>query len=221
MTELPPELRYSSQYPWDLIQIDYLAGIIPINDICIKYGVTRGRLETIVRKYGWQRRAVQPTVEEVYGQRQYGALPAVPNTVVITPDEVRMAARDQARLVLTSHRKDIESLRGKLQDLMSKYEGVMCGQMERHEVLGKNESPSDALLKMSQILMRIVGLERQAYGLEVLVDPTDEAKEKEAQVTKSVNDLWSRVESLARAKASGLDPGEVKPDQIKPSRTVN
>lgn len=228
--DLPPELRYSSQYPWDLIQIDYCAGVLPISNICVKYGVTQSRLEGVARKYGWERRAAQPTVEEIFGPRTFGALPAPPGSEPVSLEEIRIAARDQARLILGEHRKDISALKGKLHDLMSRYEALACGAnpnvpgVEGSEppslpVLGKNESPMDFLAKASQVMLRIVGLERQAYGLDVLVDPSDADSNVPGSETKVIDkqsELWKRLESLATEKASqgreskSLDPAPVE-----------
>ena len=213
--DLPPELRYSAQYAWDLIQLDWMAGVLPVSNICLKYGVTESRLRAVATKFGWTRRTVQPTVEDVFGPRSFGALPAPPGSQPVSLEEVRITARDQARLVLGSHRKDIEDLKSKLNDLMARYEALTCGadpnapgvegaRVSLLPVLGGKESPMDFLLKASQVLVRVVGLERQAYGLDVLVDPNEDPATKAAvaDTKASIEGLWSRVEAVAAQKAS-------------------
>lgn len=218
---LPLQLRNSPRYPWALIQLDYCAGVIPIGGIVDKYGVSKIRLETVAREQGWVRRRL--TADDIYGSSTFGLRPHDPGAIQPTGDEIRKAAIVQAMQVVQCHRKDVARARALYETLLTRALMALNGTPEvlrdsmgdpildddGHEQplpwTGNRESPGDLLGKLTGALVRIVGIERQAYGLEVLgvrdIDESD-GNSVENSLKNDLAALEDKLDSIAKDKAA-------------------
>lgn len=200
-----------SAYPWDLVELDYRAGFLPIAGICHKYGMSHERLTTTAKRCGWLRRELQ--AEDLYGD---GATPTPPALSPLSESTLAERARTQAHSVLGSHRKMIATARIQAEELLSR---LTCHLMGRDKTgineegepfimpfKAPRESPADVLDKLSKAMVRLVGLERQAFGLEVLLDPTDGEGEAESAIPKAtLESVIKKMDAIASAKRDGRD----------------
>lgn len=196
----------SGRYPWDLIELDYRAGFLPDAGISHKYGVSVGRLRTVAQAKGWTRKPI--SVEDVHGPEiasvEIGAEP-------VSPAEVRLVQRMQIGAIVKTHRTMIARARGQTEELLERLGAAMIGQPktmvtpEGEPIVlpfkSDRESPAELLDKLTKVMVRLVGLERQTYGLDVMQEPKFDDANSEAANT--LNAVLDRVDEMARAKRNG------------------
>ena len=67
-------------------------------------------------------------------------------------------------------------------------------------VLMGDKSPSDLLEQLSRVMVRLVSIERQAYGLDVMPNPDPGAEASDQKVQSEVNKLWEQVQQIQKDK---------------------
>lgn len=154
------------------------------------------------------------------------------DVAALDPEAIRRLAQAQAVQILQSHRKDVRKLRALLELLSDRAIAALAGapQMivienpkffvpgfendpdyEKQHIMvtapwiGGRESPADLITKLTSTLVRLIGLERQSFGFDVLLDPEGNPNSAtiDGQVGDSVSDidkLRERIEQIARKK---------------------
>ncbi len=197
----------SGRYPWDLIELDYRAGFLPLAGIQSKYGVSVQRLESVARAKGWTRKPI--TANDVHGA---DIAPVEPGQEFVSEAEVRLIQRLQIGAIVKSHRTMVARARGQTEELLERLGAAMLGQPKTEEVDGETrvlpfkadrESPAELLDKLTKVMVRLVGLERQTYGLDVMQEPTFDESNNGAEAKSRVESLMDRLDQMARDKKSG------------------
>ncbi len=188
---------------WAAIRADYEAGLLPIATIAGKYGVEVIDIRINANKHGWVRRtidgekfnnAVNNHISEVAG------LPMLPpeSAPALTNVELGERAVLTAAQVVSTHRKDIARLRNISSVLVDRLGLVLEGKEITLPCLGGRESPADLLEKLSRVTLRVVEMERQAYGLDSF-DPNANEKDH-AEFQSSMSNMWQRLVDATRQK---------------------
>lgn len=166
---------------WIKIEAEYRAAQMSISGLCQRFEITREQLNTKVAQYGWTRNLVanvRAATEEVVLRRTAGPDAAGEHT-----DFVEKAADRTADLVM-GHRKDISDLRmlaqrmlDRLTHLVAEPDAKVDEELNVHpldvKLLGKNDGTLSGIVRLTDAFARIIGLERQAYGLDDPNAPAD------------------------------------------------
>lgn len=187
-------------------------------------------MQTIARREQWVRRVI--TSEDLYGPKMFGVHFHPPGSVPVTLDDVQRHAREQAVLVIDSHKKSLARARQVYETLMNRMllalngtpellrdeqgdyvrgeptEQFPLGEPQFAPWTGNRESPADVLGKLSASLVRFIGLERQAYGLDVLSinDPAADADTRDSAIKAELSALEDKLNSIAAGKAEPPPP---------------
>lgn len=199
---------------WDAIELDYRAGVLPLTAIVKKHGVSMHTLRATADKFIWERKPLDP----LKMQQAHGVASTAPTGAKFGMDsslneaDLRTAAILTAASVLDVHRSDVKQLR----ELSKKFSDALAnlfvalGQQEQHpdmlessaaalSVLIGKDTPVDMLDKLSRVMVRLVTIERQAFGLDVMPNPdpgNDNGDAAKSEVTK----LWDQVKELQAQK---------------------
>jgi hypothetical protein len=212
----------ADELDWTAVELDYRAGVLPISALARKFGTTDSRIKTYAQKYGWERKPLDPfLVQQAHGVASTSPVgPKFSMDSDIKPDEVVKAAVLTATTVLDIHRKDVLRLRevsskfadtlidlfAALPEILSYPRGTdMPVHLENHMrtigILIGDKTPADLLEQLSRTMVRLVTLERQAYGLDVLPLNPNAGQEAGEAVQSEVNKLWKQVQELQQTKS--------------------
>lgn len=205
----------SIEADWDAIELDYRAGILPATAIAKKHGVSQHTLRSHADKYFWERKPVDPlSIQNAHGIAS--TAPSAPKfgmDSVLVPEDLKLAAALTAASVLDVHRKDVKQLReaaGKFSDTLAslfsaldKEPLLLDSTISKLSILIGDDAPVDLLEKLSRVMVRLVTIERQAYGLDVLPNPdpgNDNGEAARSEVTK----LWDQIKELQAQKTQSV-----------------
>lgn len=203
---------------WDAIELDYRAGVLPPSAVAKKHGISTSQLKRQVDKYLWERKPLDPlALQQAHG---VASLPPSPPKFAMDSnlDEKSVAtmAVVTAARVIDIHRTDVRKLR----EITGKFTEVLAGLFDHFERLPPkdliealqvrtammgaligDDTPADLLEKLSRVMTRLVTIERQAYGLDVMPLPDPNAEPAAQAVATQVNELWKQVQDLQIKKA--------------------
>lgn len=203
---------------WDAIELDYRAGVLPLTAIGKKHGVSMHILRSTAEKFMWERKPLDP----LKMQQAHGVASTAPTGAKFGMDsslnekDLSTAAILTAASVLDLHRKDVKQLR----ELSTKFSNALANlftalaQQEDHPdmlessaaalgiLIGK-DTPVDMLDKLSRVMVRLVTIERQAYGLDVI--SVENATGDNSEAAKSeVSKLWEQIKDLQAQKTASI-----------------
>jgi hypothetical protein len=173
---------------WEAIERAYRAGLLSIREIASTQGITHGAINKRAKRDGWDRdlkAKIQAKADALVSKQ------AVSNLVSKeSMDTERMIVSANAEVIADvrlAHRKDIGRSRRLTNKLLDELEGLTDNNAEIAEIIDQlrdNEDADTALLdlckkmsslpnrtkvmkELSETLKTLIGLERQAYGLDV------------------------------------------------------
>lgn len=180
---------------WKVIEADYRLGVKSLRAIAAEHGITEGAIRQRAKRDEWTRdlsaKVKAKAEEKVRKAEVRTALRTEPAYQATERQQVEVAATLQASVIL-EHRQDIRRSRAMFQNLMSELERLVADP-ELFERLGElldtsgetddgrqirdrlNEAyrkvismPErvDSAKKLSEMLERVVKMERQAFGLD-------------------------------------------------------
>lgn len=203
---------------WDAIELDYRAGVLPLTAIVKKHGVSMHVLRSTAEKFMWERKPLDP----LKMQQAHGVASSAPTGAKFGMDsslnekDLSTAAILTAASVIEVHRKDVKQLR----ELSSKFSDALANlfvslkEQEKHPdmlescaaalsaLIGK-DTPIDMLDKLSRVMVRLVTIERQAFGLDVMPNPDPGADNGDAAKSE-VAKLWEQVKELQKEKTASI-----------------
>lgn len=201
----------NAAYDWDAIELDYRAGIMTLNALCAKHGVSISRLNTVSTERGWVR-LPPPRGTDVSSIAASGFFATPPaDDSNFSEEEIKRHQLLSCATVLSTHRRDIAKLRASSALLTERLQLVLYGDEVRLPCLGARESPADLLEKLSRVLVRCVALEREAYGLEAMQqNPGGETSDGGAEkaMEDEIAKLRAMVEDVASSKARESSKGK-------------
>ena len=206
-----------STVDWELVEVDFRAGIKTLQQLANEYGVTRGRISQVASERGWTRdlkdkinqRAQAKVIAAVAASKQ-GGDETKQGPCLATPEPKQAGRQDPSKPkkvreellvdqaataiaeVLVEHKTAISRSRGLFNKLLSEVEAV-TDKLDLFERLGEmmdagGEDDSgkriadkmndlyahiistsgrvDNAKKLSEMLERLVKLERQTYGID-------------------------------------------------------
>lgn len=205
---------------WTLIEVDYRAGVKSLEQIGKEYGVTKGRISQVAKKYSWERdlkKKIQARAEAKLNREAVNAELNADRKRLAERDVVEANAELQYRIRM-EHRQDIGRTRGLFQALLGEVETATREKntfelvLDRIRKLTECESDEttkkmlfdsladlqadiskltsvhgriDAAKKLTEILERVVRLEREAFGI------TDDEENKRTSVDDLLEALGS------------------------------
>lgn len=199
---------------WDAIELDYRAGVLPIPAICKKHGVSLSQIKGHAFKYNWERKPLDPLgIKQAHGAATLAPSgPKFGMDSTLTPEDLEKQAVATAAAIIDIHRKDVSKLRdaaGKFSDTLANVfvalqnietsPDMIESTMEKLKILVGDDAPVDLLEKLSRVMVRLVTIERQAYGLDVMPNPDPGADNGEA-AKNEVSKLWEQVKQLQSEK---------------------
>ena len=171
---------------WERIEADYRAGLMSLREIASAHGITEGAIRKRAKRDGWERNLqakIQAKADALVARRA-----VVAEHAKATEREIVEANAERIAQVRGEHRADITRARALALQLLDELEGQV-GQadaapqlwqalvdqtsMKTAELLDKVLSvPSrvDSLKKLADTLRTLIGLEREAYGLDTAPD---------------------------------------------------
>lgn len=203
---------------WTAIELDWRAGVLPASAVAKKHGLGLSQLKSHAQKYGWERKPLDPFAV----QRAHGVASTAPSRPKFSMDsdlsspDVERAAVLQAAAVLDIHRTDVKKLREQATEFSAalgalfaslrnatSLEGVveMESAIKLMGVLNGDKSPADLLEQLSRVMVRLVQIERQAYGLDALPVNSESGAATE-QVQSQVNKLWAEIQAVQKEKTA-------------------
>jgi len=173
---------------WDLVEVDYRAGILSLRVIGAKYGVSDAGILKKAKKEGWTR-DLGAKIREKAAQKVSAAAVSKPvsiQTAAYERELVEANATLQSDIIL-AHRQDIQRSRRLTMRLLTELEGQTDhldlveqlremvyspddkGQDKRDELIRKVislASRSSTMKTLADSLKVLVGLEREAFGVD-------------------------------------------------------
>jgi len=173
---------------WERIEQDYRAGVLSIREIASQHGITHGAINKRAKSRGWERDVaakITAKADALVSKRQVSTLVSTERAV---SERILIEANAQVIAdVRMSHRGDIRRARSLTMMLLSELEattidhdlfaelGEMLRQPDQHGQDKRNDlyqkviglpSRVDSVKKLSEALKTLVGLEREAYGMQ-------------------------------------------------------
>lgn len=190
------------QIDWDNIEREYRADVVSIAQIARENGVASSTIRSRAKSKGWVRdlsTRIKMRADEFVNQD------AIKNAITTIKDNEELTVDENARLtagVRLSHRKDIQRARHATNELLTEIES-MIGETNRHRLDGlllllmeegivdgddwraqeaykRATSLSSAvgnMQKLADTMVKLVGLERQAWNLDDLDNKTHDPLE--------------------------------------------
>lgn len=173
---------------WERIESDYRAGLLSVREIAASQGITHGAINKRAKRDGWVRdlsAKIKAKAEALVSKREVSTTVSTESTV--TERSIVEANAEVIARVRLNHRSDIARARKLCMSLLAEIE-VETDNLELFEELGellraddekgqdkRNEayrrvisgaSRIDSMKKLADALKVLVGLEREAYGIE-------------------------------------------------------
>lgn len=207
---------------WTALELDFRAGVLPVSAIAKKFGTSDHKIKARAEKYGWERKPLDPfAVQQAHGVSS--TTPTGPKYSMdsdLSKGDVQRAAVLQAAAVLDIHRADVKKLRelsGKFTEALSALfvefssrppvdaiDGLQRAMVLLGVLVG-DKTPADLLEQLSRVMVRLVTIERQAYGLDVLPLDPNKSGEASEQVQSQVNELWRQIQEVQKSKTASID----------------
>lgn len=202
---------------WDAVELDFRAGVLPLSAVAKKHDISVAQLKGKASKFMWERKPLNPLdVQKAHGiasspsPAKFGM-----DSNLSTPDLTQSAILTAAS-ILDLHRKDVRGLR----EASSKFSAALADlftamadpaalendgagfklTLAQLGVLIGDDTPVDLLEKLSRVMVRLVAIERQAYGLDVMPNPDPGAEASDHKVQSQVNKLWEQIQTMQREK---------------------
>ena len=205
---------------WERIEADYRAGILSLREIATKDGnVTEGAIRKRAKRDNWPRdlkAKIDAKAEDLVRKdavRNAGTQKSALSTA--TEREVVEAGAAQIAEVRLNHRKDIRRGRELVITLLGELEGqtshqdmlLELGELMRrendngvdrlndtyHKIIG-SAGRIDGIKKLSDALKNLIGLEREAYGLDLPEKPVGDLKDlSDVEIEQRIRELESRT----------------------------
>lgn len=204
---------------WERIEGDYRAGVLSLREIATKDGnVTEGAIRKRAKRDNWPRdlkAKIDAKAEDLVRKdavRNSGTQKSGLSTA--TEREVVDAGANQIAGVRLAHRGDIRRGRNLVLTLLGELEGqtasnemlVELGAMMRRESesgidrlndtynkIISSAGRIDSVKKLTEALKNLIGLEREAYGLDQPDKPADDPRDlSDADLEQRLRDLESR-----------------------------
>lgn len=200
---------------WAQIELEYRAGVLPLGRICSRHGCSLSALVRNAQRNSWERCRTGNVIVLDIGERHVPDSPdySDPTTPLPSPpahvensqwsefDVIRTRRLTQAAIV-EHHSSSIALLRQATDEMMQRLVTYLKipSQENANRVLSNRESPADLLEKLSRTMVRVIGLERQTYGLDVLIeneDPNGEAAQAKSQTEQTIEKALDQMDELA------------------------
>lgn len=202
---------------WDAAELDYRAGVLPFTAIAVKHGITVAKLKSKAQKFGWERRALDPlAIKQAHGIASSPSPARFGMDSILSPPDLEQMAILSAATVLDIHRKDVAKLRGlstKFTDALAEVFNILADPanladdatalsavMRKLGAINGDATPADLLEKLSRVMVRLVAIERQAFGLDVMPNPDPGAEATDQKVQSQVNALWAQITQIQKEK---------------------
>lgn len=173
---------------WERIELDYRAGVLSVREIAASQGITHGAINKRAKRDGWERdlsAKIKAKADALVSKREVSN--AVSTEKVATDRLIVEANAEAIANIRMAHRGDIRRSRDLAMALLSELEHETGG-LDLFEQLGDmlvspddkgadklNElyrkvislpSRIDSAKKLAETLKHLIGLEREAYGIE-------------------------------------------------------
>jgi len=194
---------------WTVIEQDYRAGVLSQSAICAKYNISIEQLKSKVSKYRWERVPLDPlAIQAAHGVISSPSPPKFGMDSHLNELDLRDMAVITAASVISIHRKDVYRLREVAArvscSIVDFVDAVNSGDTESEMfkracmIMGK-DSPADMLVKLSNVMTKLVGIERQAFGLDIL-PPDPAAGESTATIQTEMSNIWTKMKEIQAVK---------------------
>jgi hypothetical protein len=195
------------QTNWELVEIDYRLGQMPISAILAKHGISRNQLDRRVAEYQWSRDLVSQV--QAATNEQLARVDAAESR----KNDMIEAAGETAANIILKHRGDIKQLRAITVRTMDALARKLDGVPESGDALVLNDRQGviDGVHKLADTFVRLIALERQAFNI---VDPESGALNPDAiraQVEVARRELIRRGFSIA-----DIEPGTAGTSKDQP-----
>lgn len=201
---------------WERIEIDYRAGVLSTRELGVVHGVSHTAINKRAKAGDWSRdlkAKIQAKAEALVSRQAVST--EVSSQRLATEREVIDANAQQIARVRGEHRSDIRRGRALVLELLGELEGQTLhrevleelGELMRrenesgidrlndtyHKIIG-SAGRIDSVKKVSEALKNLIGLEREAYGLNEPEKPAGDLKElTDAELETRIRDLESRT----------------------------
>ena len=200
---------------WERIEADYRAGILSTREIGAAHGISHTAINKRAKAGDWSRdlkAKIQAKADALVSRQAVST--EVSSQRLATEREVIDANAHQIARVRGEHRSDISRSRSLVLTLLGELEGqtasnemlVELGQMMRREsesgVDRLNDTYNkiissagriDSVKKLTEALKNLIGLEREAYGLDQPDKPADDPRDlSDADLEQRLRELESR-----------------------------
>lgn len=174
---------------WERIEADYRAGLLSLREIASAHTITEGAIRKRAKRDGWERNLqakIHARAEQVTARRA-----VVADHAKASEREIIEANAERIAQVRGEHRADITRMRRIVLELLGELE-QQTGNIELFEQLGemlrseddraqdkRNEiyqkvistaGRIDGLKKLAEAMKILIGVEREAYGLDTVPD---------------------------------------------------
>jgi hypothetical protein len=180
---------------WERIEADYRAGLLSLREIAGAHGITHGAINKRAKRDGWERdlaAKIKAKADALVSRRSVSIEVAAQKTV--TERQIIEANASRIAQVRGEHRSDITRARTLALKMLSELEGQtdgvellnQLGEMLRnpdergndrlndlYQKIISNSGRVDTLKKLSETLKNLIGLEREAYGIDGGAAPPD------------------------------------------------
>lgn len=209
---------------WEAIERAYRAGLLSIREIATEYGVSHTAINKRAKKEGWDRdlkAKIKAKADSLVSKREVSSQVSTRN-----PETEREIIESNATVIANvrmAHRGDIRRSRGLVNKLLDELESV-SDNVDLFEELGElMHSPDDkgmdklndlyhkvvslpsrskTMKDLADTLKSLIGLERQAYGLDEL--PSEPEKPSTIDASGLSTDA---LKELMNARRSQSQPG--------------
>jgi hypothetical protein len=174
---------------WERIEADYRAGVLSVREIAASQGISHTAIQKKAKAEGWERdlaKRIQAKAEALVAKREVANSVATEKAAA-TERAIVDANADLLATVQLTQRKDIGRARSLAMSLLDELESQTTdlelfrelgellrsdddkGQDKRNDLYQKVISSAgriDGMKKLAETLKTLIGLEREAYGLE-------------------------------------------------------
>ncbi len=181
-----------------------------MGQICSKHGCSLSTLIRRAEENGWKRERSSNVVILDIGPVRVpeppdpsdpnsptNSLPSRQENSQWSRDDVMRVRRLTQSALIEHHHSSIARLRRLTDRMFDAVTMALDGEVVPPNLLSQRESTADLLEKLSRTLVRCIGLERQAYDLDVLSVNEDTPAEGTTESEVVVNEALEQLDSLA------------------------